>query len=190
MPLLDLPPEIREMIYKLALPRGKTYKSDAKFDLRDEYPGLLTVSKEVRAEAAPLFFKHNSVLILSGMTVPWSQTLPTEIRSRAGAAESSYKFMKDLRVYVRPYTAQPGGLRDSHASEVDGQRIKMFVEISGGLLRARAFQPARDDIVYTHDCDALVSRQCVEVYHAIGEVLGTATRGIVVEECVWSACFS
>ena len=92
MDLLGLPPEIRNIIYKLVLPTGErfgrryqTLPSASRRSGRNHpikswsylsrperpglQPGLLMVSKQVRLEAAPIFYANNTFVIREKLSV-------------------------------------------------------------------------------------------------------------------------
>lgn len=59
--IFDLPPDIRNAIYRLALHRGKTVILQANRHRR--FPGLIRASMHIRCEALHIFCEENNFLV-------------------------------------------------------------------------------------------------------------------------------
>ncbi|KAK4546753.1 hypothetical protein LTR36_001485 [Oleoguttula mirabilis] len=65
--LLELPPELRNHIYELALPTVARWSAIEKYtesDLPNHQPALTRVSRQIRAEALPLYYHNLTVELL------------------------------------------------------------------------------------------------------------------------------
>jgi hypothetical protein len=207
MPLLALPAEIRLTIFELALPRGEVYEYDTFLNsnpnyLRTvpkrtrDYPGLLTVSKQVRAETAPMFFKIYTIKIMSAKGPTKLTSLPTKIRSQAGFAESSYKYIRNFKIAMR--TCKPLGHQSSGGGHIacDDSQIGCHVGLSKGIMRGKAWESSSHSfhgdgpVCCTEEAKDLLKRYCTEMLDALKAVLGGVSGDIVVEESVWPTHFS
>lgn len=62
-PLLKLPPELRTAIFEFALPRGSQY--NVSFSATGSgKPALLQVSRQIREETTPLFYRSNGFHVI------------------------------------------------------------------------------------------------------------------------------
>jgi hypothetical protein len=207
MPLLALPAEIRLTIFELALPHREVYEYDTFLNSNTNYlrtvpkrthdsPGLLTVSKQVRAEAAPIFFKINTIKIMSMMGPTKLTSLPTKIRSQAGFAESSYKYIRNSKIAIRTYKQLGHQSSGGGLIACDDSQIGCHVGLSKGIMRGKAWESSSHSfhgdcpVCCTEEAKELLKRYCTEILDALKVVLGSASGDIVVEEWVWPTHFS
>jgi hypothetical protein len=98
--LLDLPSELRTIIYKYAHPKNKVFEFDVLVDHQPTLPGLLTISKQLRADTAPIFFAANSIKILGCAKLSTLDRIPAKIVRAACLPATSFKHLKNVRTQI------------------------------------------------------------------------------------------
>lgn len=109
LPLLHLPPELRNLIYTYVLIDPS---STTRIQLRDLHPPpLLSTSHQIRIEAAPIYFAHNPFVLTVCLSPkvpnreapdtlrvhrvpipPWIRSLPAPLHMRNVKVEIDYAF--------------------------------------------------------------------------------------------------
>lgn len=120
-PFFKLSAELRTMILEECLIVGKVFprpkpKHDHRLDDVDDYKKpvsqLLCVSRQMRAEAAPIFFQQNTFVISSGVdSWPWKPSFGNSTSRLESLYDLATKFVRHLNICfdVRDH---PGGDRD------------------------------------------------------------------------------
>lgn len=186
---MDLPPEIRVMVYELVLPRGQLYEQqhsekpsyNTYTRANDAAPALLKVSKLVHAESTPLFYASNRFELYA--TVRYSKKLGaiarvqrlTGVNLAALQDDSRYKWMVHFEVHV--------GL--TWECKVCSPSVGLSMEVKDGVLSNILVEAPWHA---WHECEqsipAPVAKQLTELYDALSATLKEGRAGFQVEELI------
>lgn len=113
-PLLRLPPELRNTIYKFALRLDKGLCRVSKTAGTPE-PALLLTCKEIRREAVSIFYSVNEVIM---MVESYSQSVPRFMMEKYSALKTQYHYELNIgkveQLGPRSWRNLLSWLRDSH----------------------------------------------------------------------------
>jgi hypothetical protein len=169
MALLALCAEIRLIIFDFALPCNERFDFD--FNLNwdnkkccDPLPGILYVSKQVRSEAAPIFYANNSFRIWTNLHRPAFDDMVRGIRSLSGTDfERITRLQIDLNVVEDGIDEEKGGRTSLLTITMNLQNNVLSGEVDhgGGLTRS-------------------LRKHCLDIVETLGEVLSVRGRSVEV----------
>lgn len=144
--LMNLPDQVRQRIYKLALPRRFSLGEAAN---GDAFPALVHVSSEVRKETLPLFYSHTTFDIACKLLITRPKYLKAWVEHIAGdnvqhvravnissdnSIKLTYSDTKGLKVDVEADNSQQAVKKDIEARIELMEQCRGPLKLKGGFL--------------------------------------------------------
>lgn len=106
---LDLPREIRDIIYSLSLRSMKSIR------VGEDHPALVKVNKQIRKESLSIFYKYNSISFnIHGLHIcpllSWLDKTGAELTKRIGVLKINFKFHRNSTC---PTLSEPTGFLEA-----------------------------------------------------------------------------
>jgi hypothetical protein len=168
MTLLDLPSELRIIIYKYFLPKNNVSEFDVLGDHQPTLPGLLTVSKQLHAETAPIFFAANSIKILGRAKLSTFDRIPAEVARAACLTATSFKHLKNVRTQI---WINRELIFTEHQCDCPKIHVGFEATLHNGVLGGNSFQFGDDCHCGSAAMPDQLSQQCAAVYSALQQAM-------------------